>query len=57
MAAIHSMCARGLDVHVSADLAVRQVDSRVKEGHFFGRPRSCKFDGGMGTVDIFYEDS
>ena len=39
MDAIHSevlMCVRGLDVQVSADLAVHQVDPRVKEGHFFG---------------------
>ena len=34
MAAIHSevlMCVRGLDVQVSADLAVHQVDSHVEE--------------------------
>ena len=37
--AIHSevlMCVCGLDMQVSADLAVRQVDSHVEEGHFFG---------------------
>ena len=30
------MCVGGLDVQVSADLAVPQVDSRVEKGHFFG---------------------
>ena len=30
------MYVSGLDMQVSADLAVRQVDPHVKEGHFFG---------------------
>ena len=59
MAAIHLevlMCVRWLHVQVSPNLAVYQVEPRVEEGYFFGSPRSCKFDGGMVTVDVFYEN-
>ena len=55
MEAIYSevlMCVRGIDVQVSAGLAISQVDPRVVEGHFFGWPLCCKFDGGMVTVDV-----
>ena len=30
------VCVCGLDMQVSADLAVPQVDPRVEEGYFFG---------------------
>ena len=60
MAAINSavlMYVHGLDLPVSADLAIRQVDPRVEGGHFFSCPQSCKFDVGIVTVDVFFEDS
>ena len=50
------MCVRGLDVQVSAYLAVPQIDPRVEEGHFFSWPQSCKFDDRMMKVDVFYEE-
>ena len=37
VATIHTevlMCARGLDMQVSAYQAIPQVDSRIAEGHF-----------------------
>ena len=61
MSALHSkvlMCVCELDAQVSANLAVPQVDHCVKEGHFFGWPWICKFDGRMVMVDVFfYKDS
>ena len=37
----------GLDMEVSTNLAVFQVDPRIEEGDFFFRPRSCKFNSRM----------
>ena len=60
VATVHSevlVRVRGFDVQVSTNLAIFQVDPRIEEGDFFCRPRSCKFDGRMVTVKVFYEDS
>ena len=51
------MCVCGLDMQVSAYQAIAQVDFCIVEGHFISRPQSCAFNGGVVTVEIFYEDS
>ena len=59
VAAIHAevlVRARGLDMQVSTCLAMLQVDPRVKEGHFFGQPRSCEFDGRVVTAETINQD-
>ena len=56
LATIHPevlMCVRGLDMQVIAYQAIPQVNPRIKEGHFISRPQSCKFDGGVLTVEIY----
>ena len=50
------MCVHVLDIQVSAYLAIPQADSRIEEGHFIGRPQSFEFNGGVVTVEIFFED-
>ena len=51
------MCVHGLDMQVSAYEAFPQADSRIEDGPFIGRPQSCQFNGGVVTIEIFYEDS
>ena len=54
MAAVHSkvlMCVRGLDMQVSANLAVLQVDYSDKEDHFLADHEA------VNVVDVFYDDS
>ena len=51
------MCVSGLDMQDSAYQVIPQADHRIEEGHFIGRQRSCEFDSGLVTVEIYYEDS
>ena len=50
-----SVC--GLDMQVSPDLTVLQVDPCVKEGYLFSRPSGSKLDSRVVTVEAVNEDS
>ena len=48
---------RGLDMQVSPNQAVLQVDPCVEEGDLFGRPSGSKFDGRVVMVETVNERS
>ena len=60
MATIHMevlVSVHGLDMQVSPNQAVLQVDPCVKEGYLFSGPSGSKFDGRVVTVEAVDEDS
>ena len=46
----------GLNMHVSFYQTIPQVDPRIEEDNFFGRPQSSKLDGRVVTLEILYEN-
>ena len=46
----------GLGMPAGFYQAVLQVDPCIREGDFFGRPRSCEFDGRVVAVEALDEN-